>query len=119
MMDIRLKRAYERPAKSDGARVLVDRLWPRGLRKEEAGLDEWLPDIGPSSGLRKWFNHDPARWEGFVEQYRRELDSRGELVRKLAALAAKGRLTLVFAARDLEHNNAAALRSYLLELGHG
>ncbi|MEW6518367.1 MAG: DUF488 family protein [Thermodesulfobacteriota bacterium] len=118
-MDIRLKRAYERPAKSDGNRVLVDRIWPRGVRKEDAELDEWLPDIAPSSGLRKWFNHDPARWEGFVEQYRRELDSRGELVRKLAALAANGRLTLVFAARDPEHSNAAALRRFLLELDRG
>jgi len=119
MMDIRLKRAYERPAKSDGTRVLVDRIWPRGVRKEEAELDEWLPDIAPSSGLRKWFNHDPGRWEGFVEQYHRELDSRGEMVQRLAALAAKGRLTLVFAARDPEHSNAAALRSYLLEQGSG
>ncbi|MCK9297017.1 MAG: DUF488 family protein [Desulfobulbaceae bacterium] len=115
-MDIRVKRAYERPDNSDGIRVLVDGIWPRGLRKEDAGLDEWLRDIAPSSGLRKWFNHDPARWEDFVEKYSRELDSRGELVRKLVGLAAKGRLTLVFAARDREHNNAVVLLGYLRDL---
>jgi len=118
-MDIRLKRAYERPEASDGIRVLVDKIWPRGVRKEDAELDEWLKEIAPSSGLRKWFNHDPARWEDFGEQYSRELDSRGELVQKLVALAAKDRLTLVFGARDREHNNAVVLRRYLLALAGG
>lgn len=115
-MDIRLKRVYEGPEKSDGVRVLVDRLWPRGVRKEEAGLDLWLKDIAPSSGLRKWFGHDPAKWDEFVERYRRELAESDALVQQLAGLAKKGRLTLVFSARDTERNNAVVLRSYLQEV---
>lgn len=114
-MDIRLKRVYERPGENDGVRVLVDRLWPRGVRKEEACLDLWLKDIAPSGGLRKWFGHDPARWEEFVERYRRELAENDELVARLAGLAKKGRLTLVFSARDTDRNNAVVLRSYLQE----
>lgn len=115
-MDIQLKRVYERPAKSDGIRVLVDRIWTRGIRKESAGLDEWIKDIAPSNSLRKWFNHDPAKWEEFVEKYFQELSTRGELVQKLIMLAERGTLTLVFGAVDKEHNNAVALRMYLRTL---
>ncbi len=113
MMDIRLKRAFESPAKSDGTRILVDRIWPRGVRKESVGLDVWMKDIAPSSSLRKWFNHDPAKWEEFIKKYFQELDASQEPVQKLFALAKKGRLTLVFSARDTEHNNAVVLRMYL------
>jgi len=115
-MDIRLKRIYDPSEKSDGIRVLVDRVWPRGVRKEEANLDEWLRDIAPSSGLRKWFGHDPAKWEEFVKKYFRELDDRLELVKKLACLAGKGRLTLLFGAKDREYNNGVALKKYLQEI---
>lgn len=114
-MDIRVKRAYEKPAKSDGVRVLVDRLWPRGIRKDEAGLDAWMKEIAPSNELRKWFNHDPGRWEEFEARYHRELEEHADLVGRLAALARKGRLTLVYGARDEERNNAAALKTYLEE----
>jgi uncharacterized protein YeaO (DUF488 family) len=112
-MDIRLKRAYEPPAQSDGVRVLVDRLWPRGLRKENAELDEWMKDIAPSSELRKWFNHDPERWEEFVMRYRCELAGNAALAGRLVELAQKGRLTLVYGAKDEKHNNAAALKAFL------
>lgn len=115
-MDIRLKRVYERPAKSDGVRVLVDRIWPRGVRKEDAGLDEWLKDVAPSNELRKWFNHDPERWDGFAEKYRRELAEHVEPVKRLVELTKKGRLTLVFGASDTEHNNAVVLKNYLQEI---
>ncbi|MEJ2689355.1 MAG: DUF488 domain-containing protein [Deltaproteobacteria bacterium] len=114
-MDIRLKRAYELPVRSDGVRILVDRLWPRGLRKEEAGIDEWMKDIAPSSELRKRFGHDPGRWEEFVVQYRRELEDNTALSGRLAELARKGRLTLVYGAKDEKHNNAAVLKAYLEE----
>ncbi len=116
-MEIRLKRAYEPPAKSDGVRILVDRLWPRGIRKEDAGLDDWMKDIAPSNELRKWFNHDPGRWEEFVARYRRELEGRAALVSRLADLAQKGRLTLLYGARDEKHNNAVVLKAYLEALG--
>ena len=115
-MDIRLKRAYERPTKSDGTRVLVDRIWPRGVRREDAALDEWLKEIAPSNELRKWFNHDPERWEEFAEKYRLELAEHVEAVARLAQLAEKGRVTLVFGARDTDHNNAVVLKEYLEKL---
>lgn len=114
-MDIRLKRAYDEPAPDDGCRVLVDRIWPRGIARKEARLDDWLKDIAPSSELRRWFGHDPEKWSEFVEKYFRELDRQDELVEKLAKHAGNGRLTLIFAARDREHNNAAALKRYLEE----
>ena len=115
-MDIRLKRVYERPAKSDGVRVLVDRIWPRGVRREDAELDEWLKDVAPSNELRKWFNHDPERWDGFAEKYRRELVEHAEPVKRLVELTKKGRLTLVFGASDTDHNNAVVLKNYLQEI---
>jgi len=118
-MDIGLKRAYDPPEKSDGTRVLVDRLWPRGLSKAKGQIDLWLRDIAPSVELRKWFGHDAARWEDFVERYGRELDARPELLHQLAGLAAKGRLTLIFGARDRERNNAVVLHRRLMPGGRG
>lgn len=117
-MNIRLKRAYERPEESDGARVLVDRIWPRGVLKDKAGLDEWMKDIAPSNGLRKWFNHDPGRWQEFVEKYFWELKGHPDLVDRLVEMAKNGRLTLVFGAKDQVHNNAAALKAYLEGIGN-
>ena len=111
--DIRLKRAYEPPSPEDGTRVLVDRLWPRGVRKAEAVIDCWLKEIAPSSELRRWFGHDPSRWEEFRRRYRAELSSRPELLNRLRALAEQGTLTLVYAARDEDHNQAVALRGML------
>jgi uncharacterized protein YeaO (DUF488 family) len=115
-MQIWRKRAYEGPGPQDGTRVLVDRLWPRGVSKKEAGIDVWLKDIAPSDGLRKWFAHDPNRWEEFRRRYRGELNtSKQEAVRRLMDLARKGRVTLVFAAKDARYNNAVALKEFLEE----
>ena len=110
---IRLKRAYATPSSEDGARVLVDRLWPRGLSKERAAVDLWLKDVAPSPELRKWFGHDPARWQQFQERYRQELRAKEDAVRLLQQKAKEGTLTLVYAARDEEHNGALALKEYL------
>lgn len=109
----KLKRAYAAPAGSDGMRLLVDRLWPRGLSKRNAKIDLWLREIAPSTGLRRWFGHDPARWDEFRKRYARELDKKPDLVRQLAGLARRRRVTLLFAARDEERNNAVALRQLL------
>lgn len=113
--DIRLKRAYDPPARSDGTRVLIDRLWPRGMTKEKAELDQWFRDVAPSSDLRRWFGHDPARWHEFQHRYRGELRQHADLLDELLELARKGTLTLVFGARDEEHNDAVVLRQALLE----
>jgi uncharacterized protein YeaO (DUF488 family) len=112
--DIRLKRAYDRPEPQDGARVLVDRLWPRGLRKAEAGIDRWLKEIAPSAELRRWFGHDPERWEEFQRRYRAELAGHADLLDQLRETARDGRVTLVYAARDELHNDAVVLRDVLL-----
>ncbi|BFI97523.1 MAG: DUF488 domain-containing protein [Rhodanobacter sp.] len=112
-MSIAVKRVYEPPAKSDGYRVLIDRLWPRGLKKDDVPLDLWIKELAPSAALRQWFGHDPSRWEGFRQRYAGELDKRGEHWRPLAERAAKHPLTLLYAARDEEHNNALVLKSYL------
>ncbi len=113
---IRLKRAYENPGPQDGTRVLVDRLWPRGLNKEKAGIDLWLKEIAPSEALRKWFDHDPAKWKTFKRRYHRELDGLGdEAAAKLEEISANGRVTLVFAAKNGRFNNAAALKEYMEE----
>lgn len=113
-MDIRIKRVYEPAAPHDGFRVLVDRVWPRGMTKEQVQADLWYKDMAPSTGLRKWFGHDPAKWEAFKRRYFLELDAQPEAVARLLDQAAKGRLMLLFAARDAEHNQAVALREYLL-----
>lgn len=110
---LRTKRVYEAPADDDGVRVLVDRLWPRGLSKTAARLDLWLKDVAPSNELRHWFGHDPARWAEFQRRYREELKQQPEALEQLATLAARGRLTLLFAARDEAHNNAVVLRALL------
>ena len=111
--DIRLKRAYERPSPEDGVRVLVDRLWPRGVRKADATIDRWLKEIAPSSELRRWFGHDPARWQEFQRRYRSELSTHQDLLSELRALAREGPLTLVYSARDEDHNDAVVLRDTL------
>ncbi|ALC15349.1 hypothetical protein DSOUD_0560 [Desulfuromonas soudanensis] len=116
-MQIFLKRAYEDPGPQDGLRVLVDRLWPRGVSKQEAAIDLWLKEIAPSSELRRSFAHDPARWEDFRKGYFAELDGRPDLVEILREKSAAGPLTLVFAARDEERNNAVALKEYLENQG--
>jgi uncharacterized protein YeaO (DUF488 family) len=112
-MPIELKRAYDPPARSDGRRVLVDRVWPRGIAKDEIKIDAWLKDLAPSTGLRKWFAHDVARWQEFKRRYFDELATRAETVDALIAQASAGRVTLVFAASDREHSNAVALKEYL------
>lgn len=112
---IQIKRAYEAASKKDGYRVLVDRLWPRGLKKEDLKYDEWLKDVAPSTALRKEFSHDPARWKSFVSAYKKELKSpeTQELIRKLSQHAAQSNLTLLYGARDEEHNNAVVLKELL------
>jgi uncharacterized protein YeaO (DUF488 family) len=115
-MTIKLKRAYEPATKADGTRVLVDRLWPRGVSKKAARIDHWLKEIAPSAELRKWFDHDPAKWAKFRAKYFRELDANGEVVDQLRAFARRGTVTLVFAAKDEEHNDAVALQEYLASI---
>jgi uncharacterized protein YeaO (DUF488 family) len=110
---IHLKRAYEEPSKTDGLRVLVERLWPRGLTKERAAVDLWLKEVAPSPELRKWFGHDPARWEQFQERYRQELREKKDAVRLLKQKGNEGTVTLVYAARDEEHNGALVLKRIL------
>ncbi len=112
-MKLKIKRVYDPPAKSDGLRILVDRLWPRGLSKQSAKIDHWLRDVAPSGRLRKWFAHDPARWKGFQKRYVKELDGSPEAVVELRKLLSKHQATLLFAAKDAEHNNAVVLRDYL------
>ncbi len=115
-MQIWMKRAYQKPGVQDGTRVLVDRLWPRGARKDKAKIDLWLKDIAPSDKLRKWFGHDPEKWDEFKRRYYCELNSRGrEAVEKLGDIARKGRVTLVFSAKNEQFNNAVALKKYLEE----
>ena len=110
---IQLKRVYEEPGPKDGLRVLVERLWPRGLTKERAAVDLWLKDVAPSPELRKWFGHDPARWEHFQERYRLELRGMKDTIRLLKQKAKQGTVTLVYAARDEEHNGALVLKRLL------
>jgi uncharacterized protein YeaO (DUF488 family) len=112
---VRLKRAYEPAAPEDGVRVLVDRLWPRGLRKADAAIDCWMKDIAPSTQLRQWFGHEPERWPEFRRRYSRELQQRAAAVEELRELARGGRVTLVFAAHDEVHNDAILLRDALLQ----
>ncbi len=112
-MDIRVKRVYDPAAKDDGQRVLVDRLWPRGLSKTSLKLDAWLKEIAPSNELRKWFSHDPAKRTEFEKRYFQELDQHPDLVEELLQRAGRGRLTLLFSSRELELNNAVALKHYL------
>lgn len=110
---ISIKRVYEPVEPKDEIRILVDRLWPRGIDKKKLRLDGWHKDVAPSSQLRKWFNHDPARWEEFGRRYFAELDSNPEAWSPLAELARSGNVTLLYSARDERHNNAEVLRDYL------
>ena len=106
---VRIKRAYELPAPEDGRRYLVDRLWPRGITRDALRIDDWLKELAPSDGLRKWFNHEPAKWDEFRAKYTQELQVQRDLLARLRAEAKKGDVTLVFAAKDAEHNNAVVL----------
>jgi uncharacterized protein YeaO (DUF488 family) len=115
-MSIQLKRIYDKPAKADGLRILVDRIWPRGLRKKDAQIDKWLKEIAPSTGLRKWFGHDPSRWAEFKRRYFRELDNHPERVQQIARESTKRTVTLLFGAKDTTHNNAVAFKEYLQKL---
>ena len=110
---IKIKRVYEKPENEDGFRILVDRLWPRGLTKEKAGINLWLRNIAPSDHLRKWFGHDPRKWQEFKKRYFQELKSKTALVKTLKDNKKSGTLTLVFGAKDTEHINAVALKEYL------
>lgn len=111
---VNLKRAYVKWAKDDGFRVLVDRLWPRGISKEEAHLDLWLKDIAPSTELRKWFGHDPKKWEGFREKYKRELKEKKQLINQLKALKKEHKtVTIVYGAKDTGHNEAVILEEFI------
>lgn len=112
--DVKLKRAYESPTDSDGKRVLVDRLWPRGVRKTDAAIDYWAKELAPSTELRKWFAHDPSRWEEFRRRYVAEIEAHREEFDRLRDLALEGPITLVYAAHDETHNDAVVLRELLL-----
>ena len=112
---IQIKRAYDPPAKTDGVRILVERLWPRGIRKEALKLNGWLKEIAPSTELRKWFSHDPAKWREFQRRYRAELDEHPDAWQPILAAAKKGTVTLLFSSHDAEHNNVVALEAYLKE----
>jgi len=110
---IQLKRVYEKPSRKDGLRVLVDRLWPRGLTKERAAVDLWLKDVAPSTGLRKWFGHDPAKWKEFQIRYRKELKEKADALVLLKQKCKAHTVTLVYGARDEEHNEALVLKGIL------
>ena len=110
---IQLKRAYESPSANDGLRVLVERLWPRGLTKEQAAVDLWLKDVAPSPKLRKWFGHDPSRWTLFKQRYRKELRSKTDDIDALRRKTRSGKVTMIYAARDEEHNGALVLKEFI------
>jgi len=112
--NVKLKRAYEPPDAGDGRRVLIDRLWPRGISKERAAIDQWMKDISPSTELREWFGHDPARWNEFRRRYAKEVRQNAELLDQLRSLARQGPLTLVYSAHDEKHNDAVELRRLIL-----
>jgi uncharacterized protein YeaO (DUF488 family) len=112
---IRLKRVYEKAGREDGKRYLVERLWPRGVKKEALRMDGWVKDAAPSTKLRKWFGHDPKKWEEFKRRYRKELDANPEGVRQILEAMRKGDVTLIYSSHDAEHNNAVALEQYLEE----
>jgi uncharacterized protein YeaO (DUF488 family) len=113
MKMIALKRAYEKAAPEDGVRFLVERLWPRGIKKTDLKMDAWLKDVAPSDALRRWFSHDPKKWPEFGQRYFAELDSHPEALQPIRSAARHGRVTLVYSSHDTEHNNAVALKEYL------
>lgn len=110
---IKIKRIYDPPSQNDGYRVLVDRLWPRGMSKEKAGVDLWLKDISPSNELRKWFNHEPQKWSEFRKRYIAEIEERGGIPEPLEEKIKAGRVTLLYSSKELQLNNAVALKEYL------
>ena len=112
-MNIKIKRVYEQPDKKDGERILVDRLWPRGLTKEKAGVDLWLKEIAPSTELRKWFDHDPEKWQRFRGRYETEIRHKDDLIKILRQKAREGTITLIYGARDERHNEALVLKQFL------
>jgi uncharacterized protein YeaO (DUF488 family) len=112
-MKVKIKRVYEEPKKSDGKRILVDRLWPRGLTKAEVKVDLWLKEIAPSTALRKWFSHEPSKWEEFKKRYSVELEKNNEQISLLEREVSEGKVTLVYGAKDQEHNGAVVLREFL------
>jgi uncharacterized protein YeaO (DUF488 family) len=112
---VQVKRVYDPPSRLDGRRILVDGLWPRGVSRKTARIDEWARDLAPSTRLRRWFGHNPARWPEFQTRYRAELRTRWDRLASLAGLARRGRLTLVYAARDSEHSNARVLQRLVAE----
>lgn len=112
-MAIKLKRAYAPPGPDDGQRILVDRLWPRGISKDTARIDLWLKEVAPSNELRTWFGHDPARWDEFKQRYHRELEGKPDALAQLAAEIRRSPVTLVYGAKDEAHNNAVALKEYI------
>lgn len=118
-MQIKLKRVYEKPDPNDGLRILVDRLWPRGLSKTEARIDLWLKEIAPGTELRRWFGHDPAKWRTFRARYVRELRKNKPVVAELLRRAGSGPVTLVYGAKDEEHNDAVVLKAFLESGGTG
>ncbi len=111
---IKLRRAYDPAERTDGVRILVDRLWPRGLSRDDACIDQWVKDLAPSNELRKWFGHDPARWDEFRDRYVVELNRHSDQMKELRELARKGPITLVYSAHDEVHNNAVVLRDFIL-----
>ena len=115
-MDILIKRIYEPPLENDGKRILVDRLWPRGLSKSSAKVDLWLRDIAPSSELRKWFGHEVSKWNEFRKRYRNELAEKIDIIEKMLAEVGDRRITLLYAAKDEKHNNAQVLREFIIDL---
>ena len=112
-MAVRIKRVYDKAEAADGVRVLVDRLWPRGVSKEKGGIDRWLKEISPSNELRTWYGHDPARWEGFKARYFGELEHHGDVIGELVEQAKTGTVTLLYASTEKRINNAVALKEYL------
>jgi uncharacterized protein YeaO (DUF488 family) len=112
-VNVQIKRVYEEPSTSDGKRILIDRLWPRGLTKEKAKVDLWLKDIAPSTELRQWFGHDPSKWNEFKKRYHDELKKNHEIIVKLIEQLKTGKVTLVYGAKDEEHNDAVVLKEYL------
>ena len=112
---VKSKRVYDAIQRSDGPRFLVERLWPRGVKKEKLKLDAWLKEVAPSDGLRRWFGHDPAKWDEFQRRYRAELDENPNAWKQLLDVARQGNVTLLYSASDTEHNNAIVLKDYLAE----
>lgn len=112
-MNIALKRIYEKPSPSDGVRILVDRLWPRGVSKERAKLDRWLRDIAPSTNLRKWFAHDPKKWNDFNRKYTAELKANMAAIKELIGIADKQHITLLYGAKDETHNEAVVIKEFI------